>query len=77
MLFRSIGIAALVVTRSPILFLILLVGLWTLIQRWRHPVPGYDAIAAGQRLALGLCYVALAGALAATIILVPSPAAVR
>ena len=73
----AIGIAALVVMRSPILFLILLVGLWTLVQRWRHPVPGYDAIATGQRLAIGLGYMALAAALAATIILVPSPAAVR
>lgn len=73
----AIGIAALAVMRSPILLLILLVGLWTLVQRWRHPVPGYDAIAAGQRLAIGLGYVALAAALAATIILVPSPGTLR
>lgn len=67
----AIGIAALVVLRSPILFLVMLAGVWTLVQRWRHPVPGYDAIAAGQRLAIGLGYAALAMALAATIMVVP------
>ena len=55
----AIGVLALVVTRSPMLFLILLVGLFTLRQRWRHPVPGYDTIPRGQRLAIGACYLGL------------------
>lgn len=65
----ALGIGALVVTRSPILFLVLLVGLWTMIQRWRHPIPGYDRISHGQRLAVGVIYLGLAAALALTLTL--------
>ncbi len=69
----AVGIAALVVLRSPILLLVLLVGLWTLIRRWRHPVPGYDRASSGERLAIGLGYAGLVAALAATITLVALP----
>ena len=73
----AIGIAALVVLRSPILFLVLLVGLWTMIQRWRHPVPGYDHSSSGERLAIGLGYAVLVAALAATITIVEVPGILR
>jgi len=63
----AIGVAALVVTRSPILLLVLVVGLFTLWQRWRHPVPGYHDIQTSQRLAIGLGYAALVIALAVTL----------
>jgi Zn-dependent protease len=63
----ALGIGALFVTRSPLLLLVLIVGLFTLWQRWRRPVPGYDAIPRGQRLAVGLGYAALVIALALTL----------
>jgi Zn-dependent protease len=63
----AIGVAALLVTRSPMLFLILLVGLFTLWQRWRNPVPGYDRIPRAKRIAVGLGYAALVAALALTV----------
>jgi Zn-dependent protease len=63
----AIGVAALVVTRSPMLFLILLVGLFTLWQRWRNPVPGYDRIPRPKRIAVALGYAALVVALALTV----------
>ncbi len=61
------GIAALAVTRSPLLLLVLLAGLWTMWRRWKHPVPGYHDISRGQRLAIGLTYGALVLALTATL----------
>ncbi len=63
----GLGIAAVVVTRSPILFLALLLGLVTLAQRWRHPVPGYDRISRARRLAIASAYFGLAAALIATL----------
>lgn len=63
----ALGIAALVVTRSPILFLVLIVGLFTLWQRWRNPVPGYDRVPASKRLAMGLAFGALVLALVMTL----------
>jgi len=63
----ALGVVALVVTRSPMLLLVLGIGLFTLWQRWRHPVPGYDAIPRGRRLAIGLAYAALVVALAVTL----------
>jgi Zn-dependent protease len=63
----SLGVVALVLTRSPILFLALLLGLWTLVQRWRHPVPGYDRIGRVRRLTIALGYFGLAAALIATL----------
>jgi len=71
----GLGVFALAVTRSPLLLLVLVVGLFTLWQRWRHPVPGYDAIPRARRLAVGLGYAALVLALAVTlrIGMVPHP----
>ena len=63
----GLGVVALVVTRSPILLLILAVGLFTLWQRLRHPVPGYDAIPSSKRLLVGLGYAALVIALVLTL----------
>ena len=63
----ALGIGALFVTRSPLLLIVLIVGLFTLWQRWRRPVPGYDAIPRAQRLAVGLGYAALVIALALTL----------
>jgi Zn-dependent protease len=59
----GLGVVALVLTRSPILFLVLIVGLFTLWQRWRRPIPGYDEIPRAQRLAVGLGYATLVIAL--------------
>ena len=55
---------ALIVTRSPILLVVLVVGLYTLWRRWNHPVPGYHAIPTSRRLAVGIAYAALVTALA-------------
>lgn len=63
----ALGIVALVVTRSPLLLIVLLVGLWTLWQRWRSPVPGYDALTAGQRWTMALAYGGLIAAILATL----------
>ncbi|HKQ62367.1 MAG TPA: site-2 protease family protein [Candidatus Polarisedimenticolaceae bacterium] len=63
----ALGIAALVLTRSPLLLIVLAVGLITLWQRLRHPVPGYDAIPRAQRLAMGLAYAALVVGLCLTL----------
>ena len=63
----ALGGAALVVTRSPLLFLVLIVGLFTLAQRWRNPVPGYDAIPRPRRVMIGLGYAALVVTLTATL----------
>ena len=63
----AIGLIALVLTRSPLLLIVLVVGLFTLWQRWKNPVPGYDAIPRARRLAVGLAYAALVVALCATL----------
>ena len=63
----ALGVVALALTRSPVLLLVLLVGLFTLVQRWRSPVPGYDSIPRSQRLLAGLGYAALVTALAASL----------
>jgi Zn-dependent protease len=62
-----VGAAALVATRSPLLLIVLLAGLFTLVQRWRHPVPGYHDIPPGSRYAMGAAYAALVLALALTL----------
>jgi Zn-dependent protease len=61
------GIGALLVTRSPLLLIVLLVGLWSLVQRWRHPAPGYDALTPRQRGLIALGYATLILALVATL----------
>jgi len=63
----AMGIAALVVTRSPILLLVMLVGLWTLWQRWRAPVPGYYELKPAQRWGMAATYVGLIAAILATL----------
>jgi hypothetical protein len=53
---------------------VLIVGLWTVVQRWRHPVPGYDAVPRERRLAVALGYAALVAMLIATLPLdLPQP----
>lgn len=63
----ALGLIALVVTRSPILGLVLLLGLISLWQRWRHPVPGYHDIPPARRLAIGIAFAVLVVALALTL----------
>jgi hypothetical protein len=58
---------ATVVTRSPILVLVMAVGLYTMWQRTRNPVPGYDDVPGDRRLAMGLAYAGLVIALALTL----------
>lgn len=63
----ALGIVATVLTRSPILILVMLVGLITLFQRLKNPVPGYDQVPRAQRLGMGLAYLALVIGLTATL----------
>ena len=63
----AVGVVALVLTRSPLLLIVLLVGLVTLVRRWRDPVPGYDALSARQRATIALAYTALVAALLVTL----------
>lgn len=63
----AVGIVALLVTQSPLLLIVLVVGLFSLVQRWRNPVPGYDALSPRQRQLIALSYAALVLALAATL----------
>jgi Zn-dependent protease len=62
-----LGLVAVLLTRSPLLVLVLLAGLVTVWRRWHHPVPGYHDIPAGSRLAVGIAYAALVVALALTL----------
>ena len=63
----ALGLVALAATRSPILLIVLFVGLFTLWQRWRHPVPGYHDIPRAKRLMVALGYALLIVALALTL----------
>jgi Zn-dependent protease len=63
----AVGVLALLVTQSPLLLIVMLVGLWMLIQRWRNPLAGYDAVSRGQRLGMALGYAALVTALLASL----------
>jgi len=63
----AIGVVALLITRSPLLLLVLVIGLWSLVQRWRNPVPGYDALPPRQRALIALAYAALVTGLVATL----------
>jgi Zn-dependent protease len=62
-----VGVVALVLTRSPLLLIVLMVGLVTLVRRWRDPVPGYDALSARQRATIALAYAGLVAALLVTL----------
>jgi Zn-dependent protease len=63
----AVGAIALLLTRSPLLLIVLIVGLVTLVRRWRDPVPGYDALPTRQRATLALAYAALVIALLVTL----------
>jgi len=63
----ALGIVALLVTWSPLLLIVLVVGLWTLVQRWRNPVPGYDSLPPRQRTQIALAYAVLVTGLVATL----------
>jgi Zn-dependent protease len=63
----AVGAVALVLTRSPLLLIVMIVGLVTLMRRWRDPVPGYDALSARQRATIALAYTALVAALLVTL----------
>ena len=63
----TVGVVALVLTRSPLLLIVLIVGLVTLVRRWRDPVPGYDALPPRQRATIALAYTALVAALLVTL----------
>ncbi len=63
----AVGAVALLVTGSPLLLLVLVIGLWTLVRRWRDPVPGYDALPRRQRTLIALAYAALVMGLVATL----------
>ena len=60
----AIGIAVFLKTHSPILFLILLLGLFGLGRTLRGPRPGYFDVEAGKRLAIGAAYFLLLALLA-------------
>jgi Zn-dependent protease len=60
----AIGIAVFFVTWSPILLLILILGLFTAWGALRHPRPGYYDVPSHRRLAMGAAYFALMGAMA-------------
>lgn len=62
-----VGGFALLLTRSPLLLVVLVAGLFTMWQRWHHPVPGYHDIHPGSRLAVGIAYAGLVVALALTL----------
>jgi hypothetical protein len=53
--------------RRSFLLIVLVVGLFSLVQRWRNPVPGYDVLSARQRQLIALAYAALVIGLAATL----------
>ncbi len=60
----ALGIAVFLVTYSPILFLILLLGLFGLKSRIRGPHAGYFDISSKKRVAMGASYFALLALLA-------------
>ncbi len=55
----AVGIGVLLVTRSPILFLILLLGLFTLASTLRGPRKDYYDAPASRRIAMGIAYFGL------------------
>jgi Zn-dependent protease len=60
----AVGIAVFLTTHSPILFLILLFGLFGLGRTLRGPRPGYFDVEPRKRLAIGAAYFALLALLA-------------
>lgn len=60
----AIGIAVFVLTRSPLLLIILALGVFELWRTLRHPVAGYFLTSTGRRVAMGVAYFGLAALLA-------------
>jgi len=60
----AVGVAVFLLTKSPILFLILLLGLFTLARTLKGPREGYFDAEPGQRLAMGIAYFGLIALLA-------------
>ncbi len=60
----ALGIAILIHTRSPILFLVLLLGLFSLGRTIRGPRKDYFEVAPAQRISVGIAYFALLALLA-------------
>jgi len=60
----AIGIGVFLVTMSPIVALILVVGLVTIYRGWKKPMPGYYDIPNWKRLAVGAGYFGVLAALA-------------
>jgi Zn-dependent protease len=63
----AVGIVALLASRSPILLIVLIIGLWSVVQRWRNPASEYDALTPRQRAMIALAYAALVLGLVATL----------
>ncbi|MBJ94801.1 MAG: site-2 protease family protein [Rickettsiales bacterium] len=59
----AVGIPLLLITGSPILGLILLLGLLTIWRTWKRPVQGYYSISRGRRMAIAAGYFGLLAAL--------------
>lgn len=55
----ALAIGAFVLTWSPILMLILILGLFTIYSTWKRPVPGYYDIAGWKRATMGAAYFGL------------------
>ncbi len=60
----AVGIVVLIVTRSPILFLVLLLGLFSLGRTIRGPREDYFKVEPAKRISMGIAYFALLGLLA-------------
>jgi hypothetical protein len=60
----AVGITVFLVTRSPILFLILLLGLFGLGRTIRGPRPGYYEVAPAQRRFMAVAYFGLLAVMA-------------
>lgn len=60
----AVGVVVFLTTKSPILFLILLLGLFSLPRVMRGPRPGYFEVAGAKRVAIGAAYFGLLAALA-------------
>jgi len=60
----AVGIAVLIVTRSPILFVVLLLGLFGLGRTIRGPRKDYFEVAPAKRISMGIAYFALLALLA-------------
>jgi Zn-dependent protease len=60
----AVGVPVLLITGSPILGLILVLGLFTIYRTWKSPVAGYYQISPSRRVAVAAGYFGLLAALA-------------